>query len=78
MWLAIFHLITQPLYLITYLNEYLLSEQTCTTQTIFRSIKPKQIECFNKVITTVCQAIECNKKGGFHSVMHQLNEYKKL
>lgn len=63
MWLAIFHLITQPLYLITHLNEYLLNEQTCTMQTIFRSIKPKQIEDSSKVFTTVYHTIECNKNG---------------
>jgi len=63
MWLVIFHLITQPLYLITHLNEYLLNEQTCTMQTIFQTFKPKQIEDSNKVFTTVYHTIECNKNG---------------
>lgn len=60
MWLAIFRLITQLLYVITYLNEYLLNEQTCTMQTIFQSIMPKQIGDCNNVFTTVHHTIECN------------------
>lgn len=68
MWLAIFHLVTQPLYLITHLNEYLLSDQTCTMQTIFRSIKPKQIEDFNKVFTTEYHNVSYNK-----NVIYQCN-----
>lgn len=63
MWFTIFHLITQPLYLITHVNEYLLSDQTCTTQIIFRSIKPKQIEDFNKVFTAEYHDIRHNKNG---------------
>lgn len=62
MWLAIFYLITQPLYLITHLNEYLLNEQTYTMQIIFQSIKPKQIEDSNKVSTTVYRTTEYHKK----------------
>lgn len=60
MWLAIFRFITQLLYVITHLNEYLLNEQTCTMQTIFQSIMPKQIGDCNNVFTTVYHTVECN------------------